>query len=171
MDLPRWLQVATPIAAVWGAVLSSMALILRYYDRRAQRTRLKVDPTISLVVHEGKDRQLDRVTLKLTNVTVPTRSVHPETVRLVLHRKPFTRRCLELGRLRSYYRSGPHFVPEGGQAEFIVSNATYINALKALPDKGEYWQRFEVLDATGRRHRSHRRKLNVRQFLSEIGAR
>lgn len=146
----------TTIAAVWGALLSTVVLVLRWLDRRERQTRLKVKPNMVRTLKQSV-LQSTELNLELVNLSLPARAVHPTTL-VFMVRRPFVPRRfaakLRPVPIQSYYKHGPSYVAEGGSEKFNVSAKPLLKWLaKKPPNRLFKWQAV-VYDETGERHRS-----------------
>lgn len=167
-------DLATTIAAVWGAVLSTVVLVLRMLDRRERKTRLKVKLNVTRTANKGVLVSTE-LRVELVNLSVPARAVHP-TILVYRIRRPFVPPIFATKLNRVPLRKAdavpdwveeavPGWVAEGGSREFGVSTKPILRWLAKKPPKRRFrWQAI-VYDETGERHRSLWRNISGEQYV------
>lgn len=128
---------------------------------------MKVDPVFVVQIGSDKVRQLESVTLELVNLTVPARAIHIANVNVLFRPRvfPLIRTRHPLGRLSSYYQSGPDFLAADSKGKFTVSKNRYIECRRQLSERVPWWQQFELVDEHGNRHLSRRLKVTADTFV------
>lgn len=161
--MPFWLQVASLAIAIWGAALSTVTLVFRFKDRRAQRTKLLIKKEVFEIsdLHRGgatkSTKKFDRIRLELINMSMPARAVYPSHVSAIV-----SPRTSWFARLRSTMIDFGHPTPRpadraayiggGDYAHYAVpSEPLLIWAAKANP--GSSRMQFVVRDETRNMHR------------------
>lgn len=147
-----WVQVA----ALYGALLSTVALLLRWQDQKKRETRLAVLPIFRYEKPDGSEaRSFKSIRLKLVNLSMPPRTVYASIAKVRCRRRflPLFWHTVDLGHL-NHRGEFPVRVHPHRSIDIIVREKALRVWISQRHPRGQWIIQVIVHDETRRKHKS-----------------